>query len=264
VTESQWFAGTNPHEMLAYLKEQQPHGLSSVLSWFGLQKSKLDVRKLRLFAFACCRRIWPLLDDERSRQAVEIGEQYLDGAVDKKAYRQAAEAAHAASLEAARPRVMVGGWMAAAQQRAAEAVALALKSDDPADDAATCAKDAVRAWASHVPSNKPIDSMQRPRLASAPVSPEAAWIAEGTRQCELLRDLIGNPFRPPSLDASWRTPQAVALAKKIAQDHAFADMPQLADTLEQAGCKHPEVLQHCRDPKEHARGCWVLDFILAK
>jgi hypothetical protein len=57
---------------------------------------------------------------------------------------------------------------------------------------------------------------------------------------------------------------SVALAKKIVQDHAFADLPQLADTLEQASCKHLEVLQHCRDRKEHARGCWVLDFILAK
>jgi hypothetical protein len=259
MTESQWFASTSPHEMLAYLKESRSSGLSALFAWLRPRGGPSE-RKMRLFACACCRRVWPLLTDARSKQAVEIAERHADGLAGKKELRAAAELARAAYLDSARPQVTVGGWFAAASARAAEAVVLAL----PADDAATCSKEAVRAWATHVPRNEPINPMQRPRLAFPPVSPEAAWIAEGNAQCELLRDLIGNPLHPPTLLPSWRTPQVLELAKGLFQENSFADLSGLATALEHAGCKNPEVLHHCTHHHEHARGCWVVDFILDK
>ncbi len=39
---------------------------------------KADPRKLRLFAAACARRLSHLLDDERSRRALDMAERYAD------------------------------------------------------------------------------------------------------------------------------------------------------------------------------------------
>jgi hypothetical protein len=38
----------------------------------------------------------------------------------------------------------------------------------------------------------------------------------------------------------------------------------LADALEEAGCADADLLRHLRGPRPHVRGCWALDFILAK
>jgi hypothetical protein len=78
------------------------------------------------------------------------------------------------------------------------------------------------------------------------------------------RDIFGNPFRPVSIDPAWQTAAVVSIAQAIYAQRAFDRMPILADALEDAGCTHTEILNHCRQPAEHVRGCWVIDFLLGK
>src|SRR4029077_19062515 len=61
MNEAEWLACTNPQQMLEFLRD------------------KASDRKFRLFACACCRRIWHLLGDERLQKAVAVSEKVADG-----------------------------------------------------------------------------------------------------------------------------------------------------------------------------------------
>jgi hypothetical protein len=80
----------------------------------------------------------------------------------------------------------------------------------------------------------------------------------------LVREVAGDPFRPPEFDPRWRTADVVGLARAIYDDRAFERMPILADALMDAGCEEEAVISHCRDTRSHVRGCWVLDLVLDK
>jgi hypothetical protein len=80
----------------------------------------------------------------------------------------------------------------------------------------------------------------------------------------VIHDVLGNPFRPVILDTRWLTQTAIELARGIYAEPAFNRLPILADALEESGCDHAAILEHCRDPGPHWRGCWALDLILGK
>src|SRR5262245_46873194 len=62
MTEAEWLACCDPTPMLEFLGD------------------KASDRKFRLFAVACCRRLWRLLDDD-ARSALEVAERCAEGAV---------------------------------------------------------------------------------------------------------------------------------------------------------------------------------------
>jgi hypothetical protein len=91
-----------------------------------------------------------------------------------------------------------------------------------------------------------------------------ALAAECSAQVGLVACIFGNPFRPITADAAWLTPTAVSLAQAIYDDRAFDRLPILADALEDAGCDNADLLNHCRLPGEHVRGCWPVDLLSGK
>jgi hypothetical protein len=66
-----------------------------------------------------------------------------------------------------------------------------------------------------------------------------------------------------SLNPSWRTPDVLALARHVHQTHDHADLPVLADALEDAGCDFALLLDHCRAACDHGVSCWALQLTLA-
>jgi hypothetical protein len=184
-------------------------------------------RKLRLFACACARRHWDLLPEDSCRRAVEISEQFAD------------DQASRADLERA--------WLAAAQL--AEASLKRLSRWDMLAGAKAEARDAARdgAWA-----------------AAHNVTADIATPAERLAECELLRDIFGNPFQRPSIGRQLLTADVRSQAQQIYDDRTFERLPELADTVEHAGCTDAALLEHCRTATGHARGCWVVDLLLGK
>jgi hypothetical protein len=199
-------------------------------------------RKLRLFACACARRVFPLIRFEPARRAVEVAERYADGeATDaelKAAYQAAVKVPSRRGVGKAVDAAASGRWAAVAPP-----LRWCYRDDGeierwvPVRAAAWSASSARHSW------GRPFSERER----------EA--------QARLLRDVIA-PFAPFDLPARWRTAMVVGLARAIYAERAFDRMPILADALEEAGCGDVRVLTHCRTRAEHVRGCWVIDRLL--
>ena len=197
---------------------------------------KRDLRKERLFACACCRRLWDRLSDVRSRAVVEAAENYADGLIDKAALARARVEAVRATRFAPAP--------APGSSYSPEAAVECLGNLEPYDVFFACTGRVVMAAASYRVNTRR---------------------AEEAVQAKLLRDIFGNPFRPVAFSPDWRTDTAVSLARQMYESREFSAMPILADALQDAGCNDEAILSHCRDAEQvHVRGCWVADLVLGK
>jgi len=179
-----------------------------------------------------------MLPDEENRHAVEVVEKFAD----KQACKQDLKAAHAAAYATA----LDPDYNPVLKAMGVNAPTAALWS----------AHDAIALVGKYTPERVTRNAYSR-----------SAEDSENRVQCDLLRCIIGNPFRPATVDSSWLEFQANTipnLARSIYHDRAFAYLPILADALEDAGCNDSNILDHCRQPGEHFRGCWVVDLLLGK
>ena len=230
MTEAEWLAGTDPRPMLDV--------------FWGRSRD----RKLRLFACACVRRVWDFLADPRSRMAVEVAERFADGG------------ATWAELQVAFNAAWAAGHGFAGHADVAEAAALECASYDSFAAARNASLAAAQAAAWSAPRTVAGEAGVYDALADALGDAQAD-------QCTLLRELIGNPFRPVNLPAhvlTWNDGTVSRLAGLVYAERRWDDLPVLADALEEAGCSDAAILAHLRGGGEHVRGCWAVDWLLGK
>lgn len=216
----EWQACGDPATMLNRLL----HHVRSPFAEAGMPKP--SDRKLRLFACACCRQVWHLLADDRSRKAVDAAEKYADGLATEKEFL-------AASMEAtlARQQSPFCPWNEQTPDQERDMAALAVCNLFQ-EHARNAASEALRLCGSKT---------LRPTLAA------------------LLREIVGDPFNPvrcsatgnplgtdtvllrgdgtlAGCDCRWLTPDVLAVANAIYAEGRWGDLPVLADALEEAGC----------------------------
>ena len=83
----------------------------------------------------------------------------------------------------------------------------------------------------------------------------------------LAQEILGSPFHKPVFEPTWlmcNHGAAKHIAEQIFASGNFADLPILADALEDAGCRDEELLRHCREERTHVPGCWALDTVFGR
>src|SRR5262249_29210620 len=204
-------------------------------------RGKASDRKLRLFGHACWHRLRHLLKDYRLERFLDL----IALSADDRVSPEERAAAQAAAAEAAG----LSGGPALSTEREREA------------------SRRLTRWGLHWM------AMETARASAWAAQKAAAWIgdwavaAEMKAQCDLLRELFGNPFRPTTMDPSWLTWNGGTigkLARVIYDERRFADLPILADALEEAGCGDVDLLAHCRGQADHVPRCWGVALLLGQ
>jgi hypothetical protein len=272
MTEADWQSCADPVRMLGAVRDWR----------------KITERKARLFVVACCRRIWHLAADDRSRFAVEVGERFADGLASEDECEVAERAAREAANE---PLMRMSSLMSSLEANTAPDDTPSDLSDRPdivaADGARLIANALLIAATSprSLEAKIPLLSSMRqlvphfPRLCSLAVARARGCVemfatddpTESAAQAVLLREIVGNPFGSATVAPPAPTPLIRSLAHAAYDErHLPAGtldperLAILADALEDAGCTEVAILDHLRDPGPHVRGCWVIDQLIGR
>jgi hypothetical protein len=243
MTPEEWERCDDPDVMLSFLRVQG----SKPRRRRYRKHSVTSQRRWRLFACACCRRLWNLLD-ERGKRAVVTAERYADGAASEEELLASRREAYAA--------YQAGSISDAAAYAAYEVAHRAVLTHERRG---TVWGYAVQAYQ---------DLCWRQTRWDEGTGHYSGWTGSQERaaQCAVLRDLF-SPHWLGSIDPAalaGRAGVVKRLAEEIYAERQFGDLPILADLLEEAGCTDAELLGHLRGAGPHVLGCWALDAVLGK
>jgi hypothetical protein len=252
VTEAEWLANlNNPWPLLDFLE------------------GRASARKLRLCAVACCRRIPGIEEDRPCCRGLDAAERYADGLLSN-SQRQRVESALLKDMSDGHnrlPEVRQGpngkrraqALQAALGRAAAVRWTLVVRNERFYVGAANCASTLVQRNGRLVQ----LDTNRDLKPAQM-----AEWRQALREIGHAIHDVMGPlPFRKVPVQQMWMVNQnrtAEKLCQAVYDDPAFDRLSILADALEEAGCTDTDILDHCRGPGPHVRGCWVVDKLLGK
>lgn len=231
MTEKEWLTSEYPTGMLEYLKR--------------CRRYRISARKVLLFGCRAVRRIGNKLAYQESEDAIRVAERFADGRATADEMNEARRAARRAVNSVTRED---GG--------------------DPARDAAHAAWCLVR-----LPNDQSLNRMFLLNTMQELIGSllRVYWLEPERKHRErqalavLIREVVGNPFDVAEIDAewlAWNNRTVVRMAETIYLERRWDDLPILADALEDAGCSDRRILDHCRQPGTHCRGCWLVDELL--
>jgi hypothetical protein len=203
-------------------------------------RGKATDRKLRLFACACVQRAWPALPQGLTHEVVRLSEDYADG--------------KATSRDLGRFLKPVRHPVLHPSNFVTLSLAPLLDTDFSPQAASEIANAVTRFVGWECRGGRPRQYVIHQEIVQA----------ERKTQTTLLRDIMGSPFRSITLEPACITPTVTTLAQVAYDNRAFERLPALAGALEEAGCRDPDILAHCRGPGPHVKGCWLVDLILGK
>jgi hypothetical protein len=271
MTEQEWLECDDPSRMLLTVYGRPDTAKGQLANWVRLWSPGLryrtSIRKLRLFAAACFRRIVmadppvPCNDLQCAQKAVEVAERMEDGLV-------------------ASSDLQIARWTTQPRERYLDDVSNRCLADCLleichgllADDEETLIRIADKfAYAAHLTHVYSLHGLP-PDVGMYGNIPTQDWTTPDRNQssaarqwqAHLMREVFGNPFCAVETDPAWLTSAVVALAQPIYEEQAFDRLPILANALEDAGCHRTDILGHCRSPGPHVRGCWVVDLLAGK
>ena len=224
MNEEEWLACENPDALLSSLRK------------------KVSERQLRLLIAAVCRRVQHLLDGPEFLALIDAGERVADKMLSPSTL---------ARYRTNCPSISAGDFTEEETRWAEHSVEF---------NGPVLAKRAV--WLSGaLDAKKAVASLH---YAARAMRSRDTIHEEFSNQCNILREIFGNPFRPVTLDPSRLTSTVTALAQMMYDTREFTAMPILADALQDASCDNEAILTHCRGPGPHVRGCWAIDLLTGR
>jgi hypothetical protein len=233
MTDEEWLESDDPAEMMAYLRDATVSFRTRWQGWVTKKRFRISGKKLLWMAYACVERVKDVLPQGKARDAIECLVKQLSTLPEDEALRH------------------LKGWLGQ-------------------DEFPAFLFPGVGQWSVVFAALGTLRQLLRDptsELGGLFHAASGARIGEQSAQADLVRCIFSGLFFPDHIDPAWLDAHDRAgarIAQTIHDENRFAELPVLADALEEAGCASEAILAHCRSGKLHARGCWVVDRILEK